>query len=288
MKGKTKPYISVLMIVYNAEHFIKDSIDSVLLQTFIDFEFIIIDDGSTDNTLEIITSYKDNRLKLFSKGHNYIESLNFGLKQCSGKYIARMDADDIMHPNRLEIQYNLMESFPSVTICSSFAECFGDFTGIMNNGIYGYIENSLLLCLKGNFIIHPTAFIRRHFLIKHRLHYKDFKYAEDFKLWVDFAKKNAVFFIIPKLLLKYRISKYQISNINEQEQKYSAFKIRQEVLYQLINYTEPVFKERLKTLYTLLAHFNRSNLIDAESVFSTFFTILSQRKLKKIYGRNKR
>lgn len=127
------------MIVYNAEHFIKDSIDSVLLQTFIDFEFIIIDDGSTDNTLEIITSYKDNRLKLFSKGHNYIESLNFGLKQCSGKYIARMDADDIMHPNRLEIQYNLMESFPSVTICSSFAECFGDFTGIMNNGIYGYI-----------------------------------------------------------------------------------------------------------------------------------------------------
>lgn len=101
-------------------------------------------------------------------------------------------------------------------------------------------------------------------------------------------QKNAVFFIIPRLLLKYRISKYQISNINEQEQKCSAFKIRQEVLYQLINYTEPVFKERLKTLYTLLAHFNRSNLIDAESVFSTFFTILSQRKLKKIYGRNKR
>lgn len=288
MRKNTSPCISVLMIVNNSERFVKDSIDSVLSQTFLDFEFIIVDDGSTDNTLNVIYSYKDSRIKLFLKEHNYINSLNFGLRQCTGKYIARMDADDIMYPTRLEIQYNLMETLPSVAVCSSFAECFESFTGILNNDIYGYIENSLLLCLKGNFIIHPTAFIRRQFLIKHRLHYKDFKYAEDFKLWVDFAKKGAIFFIIPKILLKYRVSKSQISNIYETEQKYIAFKIRQEVLCLLISSTETVFRERLESLYTLLAHFNLSNFLDAESIFSTFFTILSKYKLKKLYGGNKR
>ena len=92
------------MPVYNGEKYLKECIDSVLNQTFTDFEFIIIDDGSTDNTESIIKSYTDDRIIYIKKKHDGIsEALNLGIRRAIGLYIARMDADDIMYPNRLEL-----------------------------------------------------------------------------------------------------------------------------------------------------------------------------------------
>lgn len=97
------------MAVYNGEKYITAAIKSVLNQTFGNFEFIIMDDGSTDGTLDIINSFKNKRILLIKNKHNYINTLNTGLEKASGKYIARMDADDIMHIDRLSIQYAIME-----------------------------------------------------------------------------------------------------------------------------------------------------------------------------------
>ena len=91
------PEITVLMPVRNGEQYIKEAIDSVLNQTLTDFEFLIIDDGSTDRTVEIIQGYTDKRIRLIRKEHQFIQNLNEGLELASGSYIARMDADDIMH-----------------------------------------------------------------------------------------------------------------------------------------------------------------------------------------------
>lgn len=105
--------ISVVMPVYNGEKYLRECIDSVLAQTFTDFEFIIVDDGSTDSTESIIKSYTDDRVVYIKKEHNGIsEALNLGIRRAIGLYIARMDADDMMYPNRLEVQYKFMCEHP--------------------------------------------------------------------------------------------------------------------------------------------------------------------------------
>ena len=89
------------MPVYNASRYLRDCIDSILSQSFTDFELLIVDDGSTDDSVEIIRSYSDSRIRLIENKHDYIGSLNLLLQEARGKYIARMDADDVMLPNRL-------------------------------------------------------------------------------------------------------------------------------------------------------------------------------------------
>ena len=108
------PEITVLMPVRNGERYIKESIDSVLNQTLTDFEFLIIDDGSTDRTVEIIQGYTDKRIRLVRKEHQFIQNLNEGLELASGSYIARMDADAIMHTERLRIQLKRMKKNPDI------------------------------------------------------------------------------------------------------------------------------------------------------------------------------
>ncbi|MFV8268603.1 glycosyltransferase family 2 protein [Flavobacterium sp. GT2N3] len=100
-------------------------------QTFTDFELLAIDDGSTDGSVAVIKSFNDKRIHLITLEHNFIASLNYGLKISKGKFIARMDADDIMLPNRLQIQHDFMERKFNVDICANCAESFGNTCGTM-------------------------------------------------------------------------------------------------------------------------------------------------------------
>lgn len=125
------PKISVLMSVYNEEKYIKEAIDSVLSQTFTDFEFIIIDDGSTDSTWEIINSYDDARIikYRFPINQGVGAALNFGLKKVSGKYLAKVDGDDINHLKRFEEQYNYLETHKDIALVDSYIEYFTEDNG---------------------------------------------------------------------------------------------------------------------------------------------------------------
>src|SRR3989344_8977423 len=117
------PPITVLLSVYNDSRFLKSAIESILNQTFSDFEFLVINDASTDNTAEIINSFSDPRLKTITNSHNLglTKSLNIGLKEAQGKYIARLDADDISLPDRLKIQHDFMESHPDIALSGTDA-----------------------------------------------------------------------------------------------------------------------------------------------------------------------
>lgn len=108
------PPVSVCMSMYNASKYLRECIDSVLAQTFTDFEFLIVDDGSTDDSVEIVQSYHDSRIRLIENKHDYIGSLNILLDEARGKYIARMDADDVMMPERLKIQFEYNVCMPCV------------------------------------------------------------------------------------------------------------------------------------------------------------------------------
>ena len=113
------PKVTVLMPVYNCEKYLRESIESILNQTFKDFEFLIINDGSSDKSAEIVESYNDNRINFVQNEKNIglAASLNRGLDIAKGEYIARMDADDISLPERLEKQVRFMETNPQIGIC---------------------------------------------------------------------------------------------------------------------------------------------------------------------------
>ncbi len=129
------PLISVVMPVYNSEKYLEEAINSILNQTFTDFEFIILNDGSTDKTEDIILSYSDSRILYIKNKTNLqiVKTLNKGIELASGKYIARMDSDDISSPERFEKLIEFMENNHEIDICSTWLETFGNRKKIWKN-----------------------------------------------------------------------------------------------------------------------------------------------------------
>jgi glycosyltransferase involved in cell wall biosynthesis len=211
--------ISVIMPVYNAEKYLEEAIESVLNQTYKNFEFIIINDGSIDKSLEIIYKYqkKDKRIVLINrKNKGLITSLNEGIEKSSGSYIARMDADDISLAKRFERQIKLME-LENLDICG------GHFLSINNFGEpislnltpIGHDLCTLSLISKVPFA-HPSVMIRKSFLEKNDIKYGQSlnNKAEDFDLWIRLHEKGAKFSNVNKIIFKYRIVKNSLSKIN--------------------------------------------------------------------------
>src|SRR5690349_9241462 len=120
----TKPVFTVLMPVYNGEKYLREAIDSILAQTLTDFEFLIIDDGSKDRSVDIIKSYADPRINLVKNEVNLgiSKTLNRGIEIAAAEFIARMDADDISHPTRLQKQYDYLIKNPECALLSTWAK----------------------------------------------------------------------------------------------------------------------------------------------------------------------
>ena len=149
------PKVTVLLPVYNGEAFLEEAVNSVLRQSFRDFELLIMDDGSTDNTLSVAGRFKDPRIRLEKRQHDFIGNLNEGIRLAQGKYIARMDADDIMHTERLRVQVGVMEKNPEIAVCGSWMKNFGEgiVPGVVRS-FNGEISFPLLQLLKGNILFH--------------------------------------------------------------------------------------------------------------------------------------
>ena len=225
------PTISVLLPVKNMEQYISEAIDSVLSQTYQDFELLVYDDNSTDCTLDVVASYDDPRIKLFSSTAGFIANLNSGIEQSTGMYIARIDADDIMQHTRLEIQVDIMERL-NVDVCSSWLVVFGEGIGSYiqdYEGRSGVITNPLEQFAKTNYVAHSSVMVRRQFLIENKLRYVNYPHAEDYKLWSEVAKKGGVFYVEPQALTAYRFSPDQISRQNAQEVINQSIRIENEI-----------------------------------------------------------
>lgn len=212
--------------MYNASAYLQECIDSILNQTFSDFELLIVDDSSTDNSRDIIRSYNDPRIRLIENSHDSSGSLNLLLSEAKGQYIARMDADDIMLPDRLEVQYACMEAHPEVDILGGGMYYLGDPDRVLaNNGVVTVDD-----LLAFNCIANPTTMMRRDSIRKANLQYcEKFKYAEDYHFWVQAAMAGLYIVNWRRPVLKYRISSGQISAVHRLEQDQRAQEIQQEL-----------------------------------------------------------
>ena len=201
---QNKPLCSVVMAVYNGEETLTEAIDSILNQTLKEFEFIIVNDASNDETESIIKSFGDTRIKYIKNVENkYLgPSLNEGIKIANGKYIVRMDADDISYPNRLKVQYEFMEANTSIGIAGSWADIFG-----INTGELIYETNNFEIKLKLLFechILHPSIIIRKSLIDNNQLLYDPvLQHSEDYDLFVR-AFKLTNFANINHKLINYR------------------------------------------------------------------------------------
>lgn len=209
--------ISVGIPFYNAENYLKDAIQSVINQSFHDWELILIDDGSKDNSLKIADEFskKDSRIRVISDGFNkrLPNRLNQLILESKYDIIARMDADDIMHPLRLEKQYNYLKNNLSIDLVSTEI-----FSIDINNKIIGKREIlnpvSLDSLLKGNHqIVHPSIMARRKWYLEN-LYNEYFDRAEDYELWIRSALAMKLnLFIINEPLLYYR----EVGNLTEEK-----------------------------------------------------------------------
>lgn len=220
------PKVTILMPVYNGEKYLKTAIESILSQTFADFEFLIIDDGSTDSSLETIKSFNDFRIKLVQNEKNLglIHTLNRGFGLCTGEYIARMDSDDISMPYRLEKQVKFLDENKDTAVCGSLIKTFGN----VNSSVFRYpeyheaVKSTLLFKCA---VAHPSIMLRKS-VIQGLYFDSSYKHAEDYELWTRLSE-NSGFFNIQEVLLHYRMHSDQVSQAFYEEQKISAKKIMQ-------------------------------------------------------------
>lgn len=235
------PKISVVMSCYNRKDYVSDAIESILNQTYKDFEFIIIDDCSTDGTREIIQKYadNDNRIVYIKNPQNmdYNFNLRHGFNIAKGEYIARMDDDDISLPERFEKQVKYLDEHQDITVLGTFIETFGD------EKIESWVfeNNSEILDILLNFfnpMCHPSVMIRKSFLRQHNLNYSpEALYAEEYDLWKNISLKGGKLANLPEILVKYRVHKSSVTKKKKtgKIQAKTAKKVRTELLSRYFN-----------------------------------------------------
>jgi glycosyltransferase involved in cell wall biosynthesis len=202
--------ISVVMPARNAGLYIREAIESVLNQTFADFELIVVDDGSTDDTAAIVRAFDDDRIALTCREPDFIAALNAGMHAAHGKYIARMDADDIMLPDRLQTQYGYMEAHPEVDLVAGGMQIFGEqnYTYSPKPGAIEWPDMN-----KENRIAHPTVMLRRESVMRMpELYRREYPCAEDYDLWLRMLETGMILVNLPDILIRYRTGKHQVTN----------------------------------------------------------------------------
>ena len=218
----TAPKISLIMSVYNGEDYLAEAIESVLNQTFKDFELIVINDCSTDSTVEILNRFAelDKRVKVHNNEVNLRlpSSLNKAISYAQGKYIERMDADDICLPERLEKQYNFMENNPGVALSSCRFMTLKNGL-ISSGGCGGKSDNESIkaLLLVTNPILHP-GIIAKADAIRSLCYDKNFTCTEDMELWTRFVMAGYDIEIMPEYLMIYRLHDKQITETTLEKQ----------------------------------------------------------------------
>jgi glycosyltransferase involved in cell wall biosynthesis len=218
------PLVTILMPSYNSERFIREAIESILNQTYTHFEFIIIDDGSSDKTISIIEEFHDSRIKLIHTPSRLglAKSLNLGVSLANGIYIARMDTDDISYPYRIENQVSFLEKNPNCDIISGFIRLI-DLTGLPlgtwepdEAGMDPKMIDSILPWK--NCVAHPSVLIRRNILISYPYD-EDVSGAEDYELWLRLRYYGIIIDKLPLIILDYRLHEGSISILSNEHEK---------------------------------------------------------------------
>jgi glycosyltransferase involved in cell wall biosynthesis len=243
------PLISVVLPVYNCGLYIEDAINSILNQTIQDFEIIVIDDCSVDNTVKIVQSIEDNRIRMILKRQNtgLIDSLNIGFKEAKGKYIARMDGDDISLPDRFKKQLQILKNNPDIKACGCWLKEFGYSNKVIRHKEnHDEIVSRLLLACTMSL---GSVMLERSWGIGHKFD-KTKLHVEDYDFWSKMAWSGK-FYNIQEVLYNYRIHKSQVSTLYKPIQTQGDIDIKL-FLFKKIRYNTEVFSDELITKMLVL------------------------------------
>jgi glycosyltransferase involved in cell wall biosynthesis len=222
------PEVTVLMAVYNGGPLLAQAVDSILAQSFTDFEFLIVDDGSTDGAVDALHAIADARLRFVRNPRNLglTVALNLGLGLARAPLIARMDADDVSMPNRLQRQVETFRLRPSLGLLGSWAEIidvFGRFAGQIQLPVKH--EDIARAILRDNVFVHPSVMVRADVLREIGGYPVEFSVAQDYAMWVRIVLRHEVA-NLPETLVKYRIHSDQVSHRHLRKQRVAARKIQ--------------------------------------------------------------
>ena len=247
-ENSIKPRVSVILSVFNGACFLKDSIQSILDQSFNQFEFIIINDGSTDESLEIIKKFKDDRIRLINqKNIGLTKSLNKGIKLSNCEYIARIDSDEYSMKERLSKQVEVLDSHKEIGIVGTFSEDHNLLSTNKSKIVKVPIEDSAIRksMITINPFIHGSVMVRKSIITEVGGYNENFKYVQDYELWGRIANlcrlKN-----IPEVLLKRINDKNSIT--------YNSSVMKQRGLFALKAQLSVIKNQRLPFYYYLLSY----------------------------------
>jgi glycosyltransferase involved in cell wall biosynthesis len=214
--------ITVLMPVYNADRFLTDAINSILNQTFTDFEFLIIDDCSTDNSVNIIKSYTDSRIRFYQNGTNLgiTPTLNKGIELATTELIARMDSDDVSYPERLQKQYDLISANPDGALYSCWVREIGQDNQFIRQDNFKseyYYYHLTFICS----MYHPTVIFKKKAVQEAGMY--SVPYAEDFELFWQLSRKYKIY-TIPEVLFDYRVTDQSLHQVLKKKEYEEAQK----------------------------------------------------------------
>jgi glycosyltransferase involved in cell wall biosynthesis len=263
--------ISVIMSVYNDTRFLKESINSILNQSFSDFEFIIINDGSNKFTKKILISYKkkDKRIILLNQRNKGLtNSLNAGLKICNGELIARQDSDDISYKERFTEQINLFNKNKEIVLCGSFANLINEKNQIIKS-ITNIPTNDLDIKKKlfnQNIFIHSSTMYKLNIMNKIGGYNNNFKYAQDYECWCRMSTEGN-FANIPNKLIALRVHSQSISATKRKEQNYYALKAKI-----FLNSKKIINKKKIDEFKNVMFYLNKYDL-EKKNKKNTFFDL---------------
>ena len=279
------PLVSVVMPVYNGERYLREAIDSILNQTYTNFEFIIINDGSTDKSEQIVLSYTDSRIRYLvnEKNSGICITLNKGLDAAQGKFIARMDCDDISMPDRVQKQVDFLEKNTDVGIVGSDVIVFGegleeqyfDFVHDKDGCKAGLIFNTCFA--------HPSVMFRRDILIENNLHYNDeFRGIEDYELWWRMSQFTELI-NIPEPLLRYRKHNTQITNNVTSNVLINNSQFHKQVLLHYVELEESELNIAISYCYNRWSEFNNGNFLSFVSMIDKLVKCPQLNKTKSLH-----
>lgn len=214
------PSISIIMPVWNGEKYLAVAIDSLLAQTFTDFELLVVDDGSTDRTPEILRAYADPRLRVLWLDHaGIVVALNHGLSQARAEWIARLDADDLSLPRRLERQWQAVSGRPQAVLCHTAVTFFGDDNLVMGESRLPRSRSftALRLCYQSP-IVHSTVLFKKSVALAVGGYLPEERHAEDFSLWGRLLEQGE-FIALTEKLVRFRWHAQSVSQKNLEVQR---------------------------------------------------------------------
>lgn len=275
------PKVTVLMSVYNGEKYLREAIESILNQTFRDFEFIIINDGSSDSSKDIILSYKDSRIRTIDNKQNIglTKSLNKGLKMAKSEYIARIDADDILIKDCFKEKMEFMAKYPDVAALGNWMEIMDMKSG--KSYILKYETDPTIIKWATIFksqIAHSSAFFRKRIIDEVGYYNEKYKYAQDFDLWFRISRRYKIM-NLSKVLLKYRIHSQRLSDLADSHKKQKQ--LVSDIIFNNINYYIDLDRGDFEILIRALRSgdiLSLRNLLKVRRIYKDLFNSYTKRE----------